>query len=94
FALCNGDDLRTFSAVSRGFRAVAQDDFLWRVIYRRRFDEDPGSRTPSYQEQYNDRGCSILSIVDNCEIAHGHPPYWRFPADSRSIFGNVALLSS
>ncbi|KAJ2538091.1 hypothetical protein EV175_006537, partial [Coemansia sp. RSA 1933] len=44
FALCNGDDLHAFSEVNRNFRVVAQDDFLWRVIYRRRFGEEPGSR--------------------------------------------------
>ncbi|KAJ2568199.1 hypothetical protein IW140_004105 [Coemansia sp. RSA 1813] len=94
FALCNGDDLRAFAEVSRNFRIVAQDDFLWRVIYRRRFGEEPDSRAQSYQEQYNDRDCLILSIAYNCKIAHSHPPYWRFSTDSRSVFGTVALLNA
>ncbi|KAJ2506553.1 hypothetical protein H4217_008999 [Coemansia sp. RSA 1939] len=93
FALCNGDDLRSLSEVNRAFRAVAQDGFLWKVIYRKRFYSEPDSGSRPCQDQYNDRDCLALSVADSCEIVHGHPPYWRFSVDSRSVFGKVALLN-
>ncbi|KAI9505743.1 hypothetical protein GGI25_002355 [Coemansia spiralis] len=93
FALCNGDDLRALSEVSRRFWLIAKDDFLWRVIYRKRFGEEPAiDRTRTYQSQYNSKDCLILAVAEDCEIAHGRPPYWTRASDPRSVFGKVALL--
>ncbi|KAJ1821325.1 hypothetical protein LPJ60_002684 [Coemansia sp. RSA 2675] len=41
FSYCNGDDLRELSGVCQSFRAVSQDDYLWKTIYQKRFDRDP-----------------------------------------------------
>ncbi|KAJ2901201.1 hypothetical protein IWW38_000166 [Coemansia aciculifera] len=92
FSYCNGDDLREFSQVSRAFRAVSQDDYLWKVIYWRRFGSYPSRRGKSCREEYDQKDKMIVSIADECTIAHNHLPYWRRANDPRSVFGAVALL--
>ncbi|KAJ2864025.1 hypothetical protein GGH94_003204 [Coemansia aciculifera] len=93
FSYCNGDDLREFSRVNRSFRAVAQDDYLWKTIYQERFNRDP-SRQESmpYRKQYDHEDQLILCIAEECTIAHDRLPYWRRADDPRSAFGTVALL--
>ncbi|KAJ2368920.1 hypothetical protein H4S01_001314 [Coemansia sp. RSA 2610] len=34
----------------------------------------------------------VLSIADDCEIAHNHQPYWRQRDDQRGLFGRVSVL--
>ncbi|KAJ2083635.1 hypothetical protein H4R24_000693 [Coemansia sp. RSA 988] len=36
----------------------------------------------------------ILSIADDCEIAHNHPPYWDKLEDRRGLFGKVMILNA
>ncbi|KAJ2403692.1 F-box only protein 11, partial [Coemansia sp. RSA 2530] len=53
FSYCNGDDLRELSGVCQSFRAVSQDDYLWKTIYQKRFDRDPPLLGVPYRDQYD-----------------------------------------
>ncbi|KAI8325468.1 hypothetical protein GQ54DRAFT_237575, partial [Martensiomyces pterosporus] len=94
FAWCNGDDLHAFSQVNRKFRAISRDDYLWRLLFRKRFHRDPEGSAPTYREEYYMNDHLILNISEECDIAHNRAPYWARAEDPRSVFGRVALLNA
>ncbi|KAJ1898253.1 hypothetical protein LPJ66_002871 [Kickxella alabastrina] len=92
FAFCNGNDLLEFSKVNRAFRATSHDDYLWKVLFKKRFGYSPEPHLRKYRSQYTGNERTILSIADECEIAHDRLPHWDKVNDPRSVFGRVALL--
>ncbi|PIA18948.1 hypothetical protein COEREDRAFT_95683 [Coemansia reversa NRRL 1564] len=92
FSLCNGDDLRTLSEVDHRFRSVCNDSHLWKTLYQRRTGHVPKDNTCSYRDQYDQHDRLILSITNDCEVTHNHPPYWDKLEDRRSLFGRAMIL--
>ncbi|KAJ1958430.1 hypothetical protein EC988_000305 [Linderina pennispora] len=92
FSFCNGDDISAFSQVCRQFRQVCDDDYLWKQLFLRRFGHAPEGNLGTYKAEYYERERTILSVADDCTIAHNHNPYWQTIDDHRSIFGRVSLL--